>query len=334
MSSAPNPPTTNVDDIVRSFVHSQRELLELEILADEENEGGDGHNDQGGGVPNMMIESVGAGLLGKTVVTLVPRNRGSGADDDEYRKPLVKVGDEVEILSSNKSSTSTKNRNNKSKSKSKKNSNSKNGGGDGGNDQGRNPVGVVCSTSSDGEISVVLFDRATEGAAAARRRHLRDDDSRRNCKGGTSKGGGSSGNGGGKKEEEDADDDNDPDAKMLGLSPPLTVIRRPAVGAHNAVLKNLEVLGKEGANHPIAGKLIRSLFEPGYWDQRSPSRPCERKTDGFGDNDEGKSVLKPLDESQEEAIRFALDGEGPVALIRECFILNRLNFKKCNLKLC
>jgi ATP-dependent RNA/DNA helicase IGHMBP2 len=85
---------------------------------------------------------------------------------------------------------------------------------------------------------------------------------------------------------------------------PLTLVPRSSVEVHNKLLKALNDLEKHGVDHPIAGKVVQAMFLEDQSDRR-PVRK-ESKSQPFNPN---------LDQSQLEAIDFALQPDLPVALI-------------------
>ena len=100
------------------------------------------------------------------------------------------------------------------------------------------------------------------------------------------------------KGREDDDDDND---DGLGV-PPLTIVPRSSVEVHRKMLLALETLDKKCVDHPIAGRIIHAMF---HADDMPPAVKLPIKQP-FNSN---------LDESQLDAISFALQDDRPISLI-------------------
>jgi ATP-dependent RNA/DNA helicase IGHMBP2 len=100
----------------------------------------------------------------------------------------------------------------------------------------------------------------------------------------------------------DNDDDDGDDNDVVG-APPLSLLPKSSVEVHRKLVKALEELQTQGVDHPIAGRVIRSLFgKP----EQFPSSAASLKIEPVNPN---------LDPSQLEAIAFALDITRPIACI-------------------
>ena len=112
-----------------------------------------------------------------------------------------------------------------------------------------------------------------------------------------------------KNESEDIDEDSD----MLGGSGPYTLVPRSGVEVHQKMMSALDQLEKHGVNHPIAGDIILSAFEPNNApigaDGEMPSVRLEEL------EEECNLASTKLDYSQKEAVVFALNSNAPISLI-------------------
>ena len=114
--------------------------------------------------------------------------------------------------------------------------------------------------------------------------------------------------GGARDGGDDDDDDGEEDGLGLGRAP-LTVLPRSSAAVHRKMVDALEELGGTGVNHPMAGRVVHALFRPlpVGGGGRGPSGPCPANAPGCGTYNPG------LDESQEDAVSFALGAGGPDA---------------------
>jgi hypothetical protein len=96
-------------------------------------------------------------------------------------------------------------------------------------------------------------------------------------------------------------DDMESDSEYL--VPPLSVLPKSSIEIHKKLMLALDDLEKQGTNHPVAGRVIRAAFELSDADTiSSVSNPI-------------LSFSEQLNESQLEAISFALTENRPVSLI-------------------
>lgn len=135
--------------------------------------------------------------------------------------------------------------------------------------------GGVISAVTDTSISVALFQKNNAGS------NNKKDDKKANNNPNT----------------DDAEDDG-----IFG-TPPLTLIPKSSVEVHRKLVAGLAELEKHGASHPVAGALVEALFCP---PTKPPSSMPSKPIQPFNDK---------LDQSQLEAIAFALEQNRPVSLI-------------------
>jgi len=109
-----------------------------------------------------------------------------------------------------------------------------------------------------------------------------------------------------KKNKFSKNDDGDDETSILDCAP-LTLVPRSSVEVHKKLVAALDRLERHGENHPIAGSIIRSVFSS----KDEATRPCETKKK----SNPNACFNSNLDESQREAIDFALNPERPIALI-------------------
>lgn len=108
------------------------------------------------------------------------------------------------------------------------------------------------------------------------------------------------------KKKEANDDQDDPD-EPFG-EPPFTLVPSSSVEVHRKMVAALSTLSQQGAQHPLAGAVVQALFEP---KEMSSSLVSDESTEAFR-----KQLSNPnLDNSQIEAIQFALQPERVVSLI-------------------
>eukprot|EP00980_Cylindrotheca_fusiformis_P000465 scaffold115_cov123-Cylindrotheca_fusiformis.AAC.5 len=86
--------------------------------------------------------------------------------------------------------------------------------------------------------------------------------------------------------------------------PPFSLVPMSSVQVHRKMVSTLDVLDKQGTGHPIAGHIVSAMFHPDFKDgQQSQTRT---EIQPFNPN---------LDQSQLEAISFALRHDQKIALI-------------------
>jgi len=303
----------SIESKIQKYVEKQRHLLELELRSEQE----ELHSITTADDPqekeqrservlrNLVVDHVGFGLMGRTVVYLNPvhgshqvnrvssdidvaadgggGNGGDGGTLGDNKGGHSKksnrtsgrvllpahrftVGDEVDLVTKMTSSYSNR-------------SASGAGGGGGGG-------GVICEVT-DVSIAVALFDKHYNGNSSG------GGDRKMEKK---SSGGGNS--------------SHDNDDFMVG-SGPYTLIPRSSVQVHQKLLKSLDILERHGIDHSIAGRIIRDIFD---------NEPQDKEQSyGSGKDHESQKELQPfnpnLDSSQMDAIRFALYDTQPISLI-------------------
>lgn len=306
-----------MDTLIHNYVSKQKRLLELELRAEEEEDEiieqkernrkknvikKDHDNDINEEtkranriIRNLQVEEWSIGLMGRTVVSLVPikgeishgsendnndkevdgKQQDDGESQDESETKTVKsrqkhksdsviilpahritVGDEVEIISKN-------HYNNDMTTNNRKNNR-------------RRSFGGVVSAVTETMISIALYGN----------------------KNNVNRSSSSS-----EKDEQDQSDE----TQILG-SPPLTIVPKSSIAVHKKMIQVLHRLESEGVNHPFAGKVIRGVFEP------ATLQPNDQNHNGDGKESTFTSFNPNLDQSQIDAIKFCLE-DRPISLI-------------------
>ena len=99
------------------------------------------------------------------------------------------------------------------------------------------------------------------------------------------------------------------ESRILGGAPPFSVIPRSSIAVHHKMTDALHELERQGLDHPVAGSVLRAVFDPSSDEETAPTPLPKHDFVPFNSN---------LDDSQLEAIHFALNGQRPISLIREC----------------
>ncbi|KAG7341913.1 DNA-binding protein SMUBP-2 [Nitzschia inconspicua] len=149
-------------------------------------------------------------------------------------------------------------------------------------------VGGVISAVSDTLVAVALFqDRSAK--------QIKGDNNNSSNNNSTSK----------KAQNDNENDEND----ILNMAP-LTLVPKSSIEVHKKLIAALDKLERYGVDHPIAGPVIRAMFPDNTTgsDDNLLSPPIiqQQKIEPFNPN---------LDQSQLEAIDFALQPQRPFALI-------------------
>lgn len=106
------------------------------------------------------------------------------------------------------------------------------------------------------------------------------------------------------KKKADAGDD---EAQVDNLSqPPFSLVPMSSVQVHRKMIKNLDILDRQGVGHPIAGRIVDAMFHPDLKFIQNTEATSRAAIQPFNSN---------LDESQLEAISFALQSNRSIALI-------------------
>lgn len=108
-----------------------------------------------------------------------------------------------------------------------------------------------------------------------------------------------------KKRANKANKNEDLDENEFLSQPPFSLVPMSSVEVHRKMIKALDLLEKNGANHPICGSVVRAMFDPDL-SIKNNSKPHSSDFEALNGN---------LDQSQMEAISFALHSERNIALI-------------------
>lgn len=106
-----------------------------------------------------------------------------------------------------------------------------------------------------------------------------------------------------RKESSSSSSNNQQDEDEYG-SPPLSLLAKSSIEVHKKMVQALDELEKQGINHPIAGAIIRAQFDSSVVASSAVSNPVVQEP-----------FSNQLNESQLDAIAFALTESRPVALI-------------------
>jgi ATP-dependent RNA/DNA helicase IGHMBP2 len=319
-----------IESKIHDYILKQRRLLELELRSEQDenananaklklksNETTDNTtNKQEEGtrssriLRNLQVDHLGVGLLGRTVVQFIPASdshsqasdsRMEEEDDDDNKNGTKKdsssrslsllpahrltVGDEVEIVTKLSQVKSSEVASSSSSSSSK-----------------RNKAGVI-SEVTDTSISIALYDNNSNHNHNHNQSHRKEK-------------GKSDRKGKGKIKSGAADDPDNSEQGMDLVGGGWILVPRSSIQVHQKMLRVLDRLGKHGVNHDIAGRVIASIFE-----NVPPDDPdsAENKSCSYSGSGSGGTEFTPfnpnLDESQTDAIQFALHGQQPVSLI-------------------
>ena len=262
---------------IQEFVSKQKQLLESELRAEEDNNVNSSKKDGGFILRNIDVINTSVGLYGRTVVsfgnTIQQSTTQSSEDNETSTKESttesklllpahrLTVGDEVQILPNNgKGFKTTK----KSKA----------------------AGGVICACD-DVSISVALFsaDNNVQQSKSSLKKKQE------------------------KKKEED--DNNEDEEDMLGGNPPYAMIPKSNIEVHNKMISSIDQLAKQGTRHPIAGDVVLAAFEP------NTSKHNIELTSSRIETLESELDLKctNLDYSQRQAVVMALHSNSPINLI-------------------
>ena len=281
---------------LQHFVTQQKRLLTLELHADQD-EATDTNTKSSSGffLRNVDVIETSVGLYGRTVVLF-------GQNED-----TVVVG----ISSSNNNSDNESSSSRRSLLDAHRLTVGdeieilpKNGKGSRSNTNAKRVGGVVCAVD-DHSISIALEDRKQRHNNPNNNSNLGKQSSKKSSE----------------NEQQDLDEESD----MLGGSPPYTLVPRSGVEVHQKMIASLDELEKYGVDHPVAGDVILSAFEPSHITLGADTDPMtEARMDEL--EKEYNLANTKLDYSQKEAVVFALDSQYPVSLIHgppgtgECII--------------
>jgi len=263
---------------IQEFVSKQKQLLESELRAEEDNNDNSSSKDGGFILRNIDVINTSVGLYGRTVVsfgnTIQQQHTTEELDNDTSTKEnggsvsklllpahRLTVGDEIQILPNN-------GRGFKTTKKSKA------------------AGGVICACD-DVSISVALFGADNNKVQQSKSSSKKTQDK--------------------KKDEEDNEDDED----MLGGNPPYAMIPKSNIEVHNKMISSLDQLAKQGIRHPIAGDVVLAAFEPNT--QNHNVELTRLRIETLESELDLKSTK--LDYSQREAVVMALHSNSPINLI-------------------
>ena len=286
-----------MSDDICNFVAKQRELLDLELQAEnveskpqnnnnlkkpkdkQENERRRSHI-----LGRLEASEVSVGLYGRTVVRLSLWSSQETTDtktsnnNDEKGGSTTKlssnglsllpahkftVGNEVEIHTK----------------------------GNGGKD--KKTVGGVISALSDTFVSVALSSSSSNSSSSSSSKQQQNK---------------GSGNNNNKSKKNDTDGDNEDDETYILDCVPLQLVPKSSIVVNKKLIAALTRLERHGADHPIAGSVIRTMFPSSSTALKDTSKIQQQQQ-------EPKPFNPSLDESQRNAIAFALHPERKVALI-------------------
>jgi hypothetical protein len=109
----------------------------------------------------------------------------------------------------------------------------------------------------------------------------------------------------GKKGDNDKDDDDEHGDDDIFGSPPLSLLPKSSVEVHRKLIAALNELETKGVNHSKCGRIVQALFEATETTETT-NKPSSMIQQPINEN---------LDDSQMEAISFALTSNVPVSLI-------------------
>ncbi|VEU42681.1 unnamed protein product [Pseudo-nitzschia multistriata] len=271
---------------VRRFVEAQRELLDLELRA--ENDGSENDGRRSGVLSRLEASEVSVGLYGRTVVRLVTlsessssNNNNNNSSDSETGSEGIRllpahrfaVGSEVEIRSSGGSHTG-----------------------------GRTLGGVVCAVSET-SVSVALSDRRPPDGKKPKKQ---------------------SGSGKNNRKNDDSSNDGNGDETSLLESIPLALVPRGSAEVHKKLVAALDRLERHGEGHLIAGPVVRAVFSPPSGEGPSPNRksnpspkPAPRCFHPGLDASQREAIAFALDPDRRVALVHGPPGTGKTTTVAE-----------------
>ena len=262
----------SIESKIHSYAENQKRLLELELRSEQDENEIANKEEEGRStrvLTNLEVDYLEVGLMGRTVVHFIPiaesivGGNSESAGDGNLQSKTKKSP----LLPAHRLTVGDEIEIVTKLSQATKLNEA--------SSSGRNKGGVV-SAVTDISISVSLFENNKRGGGRVDKK--------------TSKGNGTIFSSG--------DDESD----LVGAGP-LSLVPRSSAEVHKKLVKSLDRLEKEGADHPYAGRVIRDIFH-GEKGQKVPTPNIEITP--FNQN---------LDSSQIDAIRFALFGNQPVSLI-------------------
>mmetsp|Transcript_12382 Transcript_12382/g.13880 ORF Transcript_12382/g.13880 Transcript_12382/m.13880 type:complete len:1153 (+) Transcript_12382:107-3565(+) len=290
---------------IDDFVAKQRELLDLELQAENEvskpqnnsksnnnktptkNKSNKEDEEQGRShiLGRLETSEISVGLYGRTVVRLTlwssqeTTDKTTSSDEKESTTNILSndlsllpahkftVGNEVEIHAK----------------------------GSGRKDE-KNSIGGVISVVSETSISVALFqDRQSSSSTQSSKQQNNKRNGSNNHKS--------------KKNnlDNDSDDTENADIDILDRAP-LHLVPKSSVEVNKKLMAALDRLERQGVDHPIAGSIIRTMFSSSPSATMKPGHKIQKRQ-------QQKNFNSGLDVSQSDAVTFALHPERTVALI-------------------
>lgn len=305
------------DTLIHDYVKKTKRLLELELRSEEEQEQEEAttatksslnkneKNEETGRasriIRNLQVDEWRIGLMGRTVVDLIPMkgdvtqekndnagilvspgsSTGGSKGNDEHQQQLNEIKSKLKkkhdsnviMLPAHKITVGdeveiiSKHHSNNNDSQSQQNNN---------NGRRKKTSGGVVSVVTESMISIALYGNNNNHNQSSTKPSSANDEQ---------------------------DDD---DTQILG-SPPLTIVPKSSIEVHKKMIHILHKLQSEGINHDIAGKIIQGVFDPSILNNDMD----------IVDNNES-IVYTPfnpnLDESQINGIKFCLQDK-PISLI-------------------
>eukprot|EP00956_Cyclotella_meneghiniana_P038025 scaffold147867_cov49-Cyclotella_meneghiniana.AAC.1 len=272
---------------LQHFVTQQKRLLTLELHADQD-EATDINTKSNSGffLRNVDVIETSVGLYGRTVVLFGQNeNTAVGISSSNNNSDNVSSSSRRSLLDAHRLTVGDEieilPKNGKGSRSSSPNA--------------KRVGGVVCAVD-DHSISIALEDR--------KQRHNNLNNNNNSNIGKQSS----------KKSSENEQQDLDEESDMFGGSPPYTLVPRSGVEVHQKMIASLDELEKYGVNHPVAGDVILSAFEPSRISLGADTDPMTKtRTDEL--EKEYHLANTKLDYSQKEAVVFALDSQYPISLI-------------------
>ena len=261
----------DIESKIHAYVEQQKRLLELELRSEQDENEITNKEEEGRStrvLRNLQVDYLEVGLMGRTVVHFIPIVESIADKNDSETDGYTKnKKDSLFLLPAHRLTVGDEVEIVTKLSQVKQNEAS----------MSRRNKGGVISVVTDSSISVALFENNASGA--------NKNDKKRTKSSSTSSSGG--------------DDESD----LVGAGP-LSLVPRSSAEVHKKLIKSLDRLERDGADHVFAGRVIQDIFmgESGTASTFTPTAEMV----AFNQN---------LDSSQTDAIRFALFGKQPISLI-------------------
>eukprot|EP00977_Amphora_coffeiformis_P006232 scaffold1341_cov178-Amphora_coffeaeformis.AAC.9 len=118
-----------------------------------------------------------------------------------------------------------------------------------------------------------------------------------------------------KSGKQDSQDDEVDDSENPYGEPPFTLVPSSSVEVHRKMVVALNTLAHDGAGHAVAGPVVQALFDPFSLQQQSHNNTAESSYPESTETFRQRLSNPHLDDSQVEAIQFALQPHRVVSLI-------------------